>query len=163
MLRTGKSMRTKSRPAVVRGWGWGVGPVQWGEAGETYGEGQGSPACCSSWSCRVGHDLVTEQLLTSHEFSNNSSSQEALFHLLWQQTNSLQLTLERTEEIIDSCPAGEDSTCVKQVEFLNSAQVSQPQKILRCQEGEVPVLSAWPSGQLSLNTYAVIIRTTVQV
>ena len=24
-------------------------------------EGQGSLACCSSWGCRVGHDLVTEQ------------------------------------------------------------------------------------------------------
>ena len=69
----------------------------------------------------------------------------------------------RIEEITDSCPAGEDSTCVKQVEFLNSTQVSRPQKILRCQEGEVPVLSAWPSGQLSLNAYAVIVRTTVLV
>lgn len=77
--------------------------------------------------------------------------------------SSLQLTLGSTEEIIDSCPAGEDSTCIKQVEFLNSVQVSRPQKILRCQEGEVPVLPAWPSGQLSLNAYAVIVRTTVQV
>ena len=25
------------------------------------GEGQGSPACCSPWGCRVGHDLVTKQ------------------------------------------------------------------------------------------------------
>ena len=25
------------------------------------GEGQGSLACCSSWGCRVGYDLVTEQ------------------------------------------------------------------------------------------------------
>ena len=24
-------------------------------------EGQGSLACCSSWGCRVGHDLETEQ------------------------------------------------------------------------------------------------------
>ena len=24
-------------------------------------DGQGSLACCSSWGCRVGHDLVTEQ------------------------------------------------------------------------------------------------------
>ena len=24
-------------------------------------EGQGNLACCSSWCCRVGHDLVTEQ------------------------------------------------------------------------------------------------------
>ena len=24
-------------------------------------EGQGSLACCSSWDCRVGHDLATEQ------------------------------------------------------------------------------------------------------
>ena len=24
-------------------------------------EGQGSLACCSSWGCRVGHDLATEQ------------------------------------------------------------------------------------------------------
>ena len=22
-------------------------------------EGQGSPACCSAWGCRVGHDLTT--------------------------------------------------------------------------------------------------------
>ena len=30
---------------------------------QTPGEcgGQGSQACCSPWSCRVGHDLVTEQ------------------------------------------------------------------------------------------------------
>jgi len=24
-------------------------------------EGQGSLACCSSWGCRVGYDLLTEQ------------------------------------------------------------------------------------------------------
>ena len=24
-------------------------------------EGQGNLVCCSSWCCRVGHDLVTEQ------------------------------------------------------------------------------------------------------
>ena len=25
------------------------------------GEGEGSLACCSSWCCRVGHDIETEQ------------------------------------------------------------------------------------------------------
>ena len=29
-------------------------------------EGQGSLACCSSWGCRVRHDLGTEQQLPSH-------------------------------------------------------------------------------------------------
>ena len=28
------------------------------------GEGQGSLACCSPWSSRVGHDLATEQQQT---------------------------------------------------------------------------------------------------
>ena len=26
-------------------------------------EGQRSPACCSTWGCRVGHNLATEELL----------------------------------------------------------------------------------------------------
>ena len=29
--------------------------------------GQGSPACCSPWGCRVRHDLVTEQQLKTLE------------------------------------------------------------------------------------------------
>ena len=29
------------------------------------GEGQGSLECCSPWVCRVGNDLVTEQLYFS--------------------------------------------------------------------------------------------------
>ena len=33
------------------------------ESEQTLGdsEGQGSLACCSSWDCRFGHDLATEQ------------------------------------------------------------------------------------------------------
>ena len=27
---------------------------------ETVGDGQGGPACCSPWGCRVGHEWVTE-------------------------------------------------------------------------------------------------------
>ena len=29
-------------------------------------EGQGSLVCCSLWSCRVGHDLVTEEQQNKH-------------------------------------------------------------------------------------------------
>ena len=35
--------------------------TQW--LGQTPGddEGQGGPACCSPWGCRVGHNWATEQ------------------------------------------------------------------------------------------------------
>ena len=34
------------------------------EQGPGDGEEQGSLACCSPWSCRVGHDCATEQQQT---------------------------------------------------------------------------------------------------
>ena len=47
-----------------RGWdGWIASLIQltWTWVNSRDGEGQGSLACCSPWSLRVGHDLVTEQ------------------------------------------------------------------------------------------------------
>ena len=49
-------------------------------------------------------------LPSSHKFSRNSPLQGALVYLLLQQANILQLSLDSTDEIIDSRPAGEVKT-----------------------------------------------------
>ena len=43
--------------------GWIASPIQWTRTWQSLGdgEGQGGLACCSLWSRRVGHNLVTEQ------------------------------------------------------------------------------------------------------
>ena len=76
------------------------------EFGQTPGDsGQGSLACCSPWSCRVGHDLVTEQqywfLLYSLGWIMWSLSSLAFFSLhliyllvsLWEPSNNPQKEL----------------------------------------------------------------------